>query len=256
VSRSAARKRRESIKQNNSRRGVIIMSTRLKKSLQVFGCLGILLAFLFLVFYPIFVDLRENAWTQSCHGNLKTLGAALAQYSADNDDALPAVTSASGRTWRETLLVYVKDEDIYHCPKRDDFADAHGIPQNYAANACRKGAFAGTGLPPLTRRDYFEPTKLIMLAETENNPRPDFDIDDPVLFGLNAHKLWAGHFSVHSNFLFADGHVKSLFPDMTALYDSKNHSLFNYWYRSPDTRLSPNGEKVLQETAKEFQRTH
>ena len=230
------------------------MSTRLKKSLQVFGCLGIPLALLFAVLYPVFSMVRENARSASCQTNLKTLGVALAQYSVDNDDALPEVTSASGQTWRETLLMYVKDKDIYHCPKRDDFVDVRGISQNYAANDCRKGAFAGPSSPPITRRDYLEPTKLIMLTETENNPRPDFDIDDSVLFGPQAHKLWADHFSVHSTFLFADGHVKSLLPAMTALYDPKNQSLFNCWYRSPGTRLSPNGEAVLKETAKRFSR--
>ena len=228
------------------------MSTRIKKSLQALGCSGIPLALVVAVLYPVFNEVRENARRASCQTNLKTLGAALSQYSADNDDALPTVRSASGQTWRETLLAYVKDKNSYHCPKRDDFVDAQGISQNYAANDCRKGAFAGIGLPFLTRRDYPEPSKLISLTETENNPRPDFDIDNPVLFSPQAHKLWAGHFSVHSNYLLADGHAKLLCPADTALYDPKNHSLFNYWYRSPDTRLSATGEAVLRETAQQF----
>lgn len=230
------------------------MSKRIRKSLQVFGCAGLPLAFLCGVLYPVVSMVRENARSASCQSNLKRLGLALAQYSQDNDDTLPNASAADGRTWREVLLPYIKTKDAYHCPQRNDFADAHGFSQNYAANDCRKGAFAGAGAKPITRREYFEPSRLISLTETEHNPRPEFNIDDPVQFGPQTQKLWAGHFSVHSNFLFADGHARMLFPADTALFDPRNRSLFNFWYRSPDTQLSPNGEAVLKETAKQFRR--
>ena len=229
------------------------MSNRLKKSLQVLGCLGIPLAFLFLVFYPIFANLRENTRATSCHTHLKNLGIAFSQYASDNDEAMPNVSADNGsQTWREALYPYVKSKETYHCPDRSDAVDAYGFSQNYAANDSRKGAFAAPGSAPITRQDYPYPSKLILLIEAENNPHPDFNIDDPLLFGPRTHKLWAGHFTVHGTYLMADGRAKSLVPSDTYLYDPKNHSLFNYWYRNPDTQLSPNGEAVLKETSKQF----
>jgi prepilin-type processing-associated H-X9-DG protein len=229
------------------------MSARLKKLLQAFGCLFIPLAFLVAAFYPMFADIQENARTTACHSNLKKLGTALSMYAQDNNDALPNVSNRDGsNTWREEIFPYVQAKDAYHCPDRAEAADSSGFSQNYAANACRQGAFAVPGSPPMTRTAYLHPAKLILLLEAENNPRPDFDIDDPVLFGSQTQKLWAGHFSVHGNFLMADGHVKLYGPSGTYLYDPKNHSLFNFWYRNTDTRLSANGEEVLKVAERHF----
>lgn len=229
------------------------MSARLKKSLQAFGCLFIPLAFLVIAFYPMFANIQENARTTTCHSNLKLLGAAFSMYAQDNNDTMPNVSNRNGsNTWREAIFPYVKTKDAYHCPDRTEAADGSGFSQNYAANACHQGAFAAPGLPPIRCASYPHPAKLILLLEAENNPRPGFDIDDPVLFGPQTQKLWAGHFTVHGSFLMADGHVKSFVPSNTYLYDPKNHSLFNFWYRNTDTRLSANGEAVLKVTAKRF----
>ena len=160
------------------------MPARRKKFLQAFGCLFVPLAFLVFAFYPMFADIQENARTTTCRSNLKLLGTALSMYAQDNNDAMPNTSNSNGsRTWREDIFPYVKAKDAYHCPDRAEAADSSGFSQNYAANACRQGAFAAPGLPPIARTAYPYPAKLILLLEAENNPRPDFDIDDPVSFG-------------------------------------------------------------------------
>lgn len=229
------------------------MSRRVSGTVKTFGCLTAILIFVALVFYPMFADIQENTRTVSCRSNLEKLGMALTQYSQDNDGAMPNAAAKDGtRTWRETIFSYVKSKDIYHCPDRNDAIDAHGFSQNYAANDSPKGAFARPGSVGVSLKSYPSPNKLILLLETEDNPRPDFDIDDPVLFSPKTQKIWCGHVSVHGNFLMADGHVGLFAPSNTYLYDPKNHSLFNFWYRNTDTRMSPNGEAVLKVTEKRF----
>ena len=239
------------------------MPRGLKKAFQVLGCLAIPLAFLTLVSFPTFTMVRENAHTVFCQTNLKRLGTAFLQYSQDNDGAMPNVSDATGiHTWRAATLPYVKLKETYHCPARRDDLGAEGFPQNYAANYSGdysaspqdrgKGALAGAGSLALTRKDYPNPGKLILLLETEENERPEFNIDSASLFGPQTHKLWFGHFKVHGEFLLADGHTKSFMPANTYQYDPKNHTLFNFWYRNGDTCLSANGIAALRDAERRF----
>ena len=227
------------------------------------GCLLFIVAFFTAIFYPVFSELRENTRVVSCDSNLKALEVGFYQYSQDNDQAMPNVSDNSNRnTWREALFSYVRSKKAYHCPERDDALDQNGFSQNYAANDSGadntarpnkgKGALGGPNSAPVLCRDIPTPSKLILLTEVENNPRPDFDIDDPLSFGPQKKVLWAGHFRRRSSLLFVDGHVKNSSPDLTYLYDPKNKSLFNFWYRNTDTRLSANGVAVLADSAKRF----
>jgi len=232
------------------------MPNSIKTALTAFGCLALPAAFLTAAFYPIFKELRENARSASCQNNLKRLGTAFLHYSQDNDGAMPNVADAAGvRSWRDATLPYVKSKETYQCPARGDDLGAGGFPQSYAANDsgdARRGALAGASAPALTRADYPEPAKLILLLEAEHNARPDFNIDSAALFGPQTHKIWFGHFKVHGKFLMADGHVKTLIPANTYQYDSKNRTLFNFWYRNGDTRLSANGAAVLKDAERRF----
>lgn len=223
------------------------MSTRLKTALTVFGFLVLPAAFLAAVLYPTFTMVRENARSASCQTSLKKIGTAFQQYSQDNDGATPNVAETNrGHTWRDATLPYVKLKETYQCAARRDDVGADGFPHSYAAND------SGPGAPALTRADYSDPAKLILLLEAEHNDRPDFNMDDPVLFGPQTHKIWFGHFKAHGEFLKADGHVKSFMPANTYQYDPKNHTLFNFWYRNGDTRLSANGVAILVDAARRF----
>lgn len=77
-------------------------------------------------------------------------------------------------------------------------------------------------------------------------------MDNAPLFGSQTQKLWSGHFKVHGKFLMADGHAKSLMPANIYQYGPKNHTLFNFWYRNGDTRLSTNGHAVLKDAERRF----
>ena len=242
------------------------MPEHVKKAFPVFGCViapTVAVAFLTAAFYPIFTMIRDSTHTISCRDNLKKLGTAFGQYSEDNDGAMPNISDATrGHTWRDATLPYVKLKEVYHCPDRRDDVDADGFPESYAVNYSGdygaskpdwgKGALAGPGSSALTRTDYPDPAKLILLLEAEGNERPEFNMDSALLFGPQTHKIWFGHFKVHGEFLLADGHTKSLIPANTYQYDPKNHTLFNLWYRNGDTRLSANGVAVLKDAEERF----
>ncbi len=239
------------------------MSERTKTILKFCALLAIPLLVFYAMLYPIIGEVRENAHTTSCRDNLRKLGTAFMQYSQENDGMMPNIADRTGaNTWRDATLPYVKIREVYHCPSRRDDVGAGGFSQNYAANYSGdygrtqpdrgKGALAGSGSIPLSRQDYSDPSKLILLLEPENNSRPEFNIDDSALFGPQTHTLWAGHFRRHGNFLMADGHVKSWEPSATYLYDPKNHSLLNLWYRNSDTRLSANRAAVLKDAKTRF----
>lgn len=240
------------------------MLQRAKKVLTICGCLLPIVLFFAAALYPVFSMVHENAHASVCQSNLRQLAVAFIEYSQDNDQAMPNIADKNGRnTWREAVYPYSPpSKDIYHCPDRYDNLDSHGFSQNYAANYSGnygqsqpdqgRGALAGPNSRPLTQSDYPHPNQLILLVEAENNNRPEFNIDNAALFGPQANKLWAGHFSVHSDFLMADGHAKSLPPSATYRDDPKNKTLFNFWYRNCETRLSANGVTVLKETTTRF----
>jgi hypothetical protein len=218
------------------------------------GCLLLIIGFFYLIFSPVVFMVRDNSQAVSCQANLKALGIAIYQYSQDNDHVMPNVSGSDGsHTWREAIFPYARVKEIYHCPARNDDLDGNGFSQNYAANdSGGKGALGGPNSLPVLWKEIPSPGKLILLTETENNPRSDFDLDDPVLFGPQTHKLWAGHFQRLDGLLFADGHTKRLPPNATYLDDPKNKSLFNYWYRNDETRLSANGIAVLKDATLRF----
>jgi hypothetical protein len=217
------------------------------------GCLLLIIGFFYLIFSPVFFMVRDNSQAGVCQTHLKALGVAFYQYSQDNDHAMPNVSGSDGsHTWREAVFPYARVKEMYHCPARNDNLDGNDFSQNYAANdSGGKGALGRPNSPPVHWKDIPSPSKLILLTEAENNPRPDFDIDDPILFGPQTHKLWAGHYR-SGMLLFVDGHTKRLPPDATYLDDPKNKSLFNYWYRNDETRLSANGIAVLKDATIRF----
>ena len=64
------------------------MSPPTKRIATTFGCLLPIVAFLTVIIYPVFSELRENTRRMSCQTNLKALGVAFSQYSQDNDQTM------------------------------------------------------------------------------------------------------------------------------------------------------------------------
>ncbi|BCM92333.1 hypothetical protein IAD21_04212 [Abditibacteriota bacterium] len=206
-----------------------------------------IIAILAAILFPVFARARENARRSSCQSNLKQIGLGVMQYSQDYDEAmLPLRWSWSGaysiRPFPVLLQPYVKSTQIFKCPSNtatgfmNDTSDTSlgttpanfmpGIPVSYAANAgsndpgedrAMQEAAAGN----ISLASFNNPATTITIVENKNNPYADF-YDNGRATDLQ------GHLGT-SNFLFADGHVKSLKPLATGtpicMYTRNNAAL-------------------------------
>lgn len=162
----------------------------------------------------------------TCTSNEKQIGLALLQYAEDNDHRLPPFhTEVAGKpaSWRKSIGPYLGSPAILKCPVDPAAAlldDERDAPRSYALNA----ALDEPRLNGLKNTDG-----VIMITES-TSPLPDFDPLQPDLFA----RAWSsdaktGAMFLHgsgSNFLFADGHVKTLNPLLTigaADSDPVNH---------------------------------
>jgi len=123
-----------------------------------------IIAILAAILFPVFARARENARRSSCAGNMKQIGLAIAQYTQDFDETLPA-SSGYGpgtTTWRTYIYPYTKSSQIYVCPSRgkspsnnsntfgNGGVDAEqgitsGLASHYTANDITDGTIANDG---------------------------------------------------------------------------------------------------------------
>jgi len=194
-----------------------------------------IIAILAAILFPVFARARENARRSSCQSNLKQIGLGVIQYVQDYDELLPSTRrgGAVDVSWRVQIYPYVKSTQIFSCPsntnnatpagRNDPSPNAPVFNQSYLANG---GGDVGTeaqfgGQRPL--RDIsagLSPTSIASIASTaqlmivmeSGGPRNDpemYNTTDIQNVGFQNHLTF-------TNFLFADGHVKSLKPLATA----------------------------------------
>ncbi len=183
---------------------------------------GVVVATLLFLFSPYITLLLYggqigNNRSESCESNLKQLGLALVQYSQDNNDILPAVTTADGRGWREATYPYVKSTGVYRCPddKRNGSQDTPDhLPKSYAANS----AVIGGSIASVNSLS-------ISVTDTRGNEGEGWDMTSPAFLPSSGRELYAhlprhifyDHPSGTVNCLFADGHGKAVKPMDTLL---------------------------------------
>lgn len=177
------------------------------------------------ILFPVFGRARENARRATCAGNLKQMGLGLLQYTQDYDEFLPKrvynIPSLGETSWRQFIFPYVRNVNVYQCPSnpyRNRLSGHDNNPQypvvftSYAANI--------NVLPnydPGKKISVIQnPTQLIAVGESvESNGEIAFsrvDFGNPNM--PSPQGMFAGHLGT-SNFLFVDGHVKSLRPMAT-----------------------------------------
>ncbi len=202
------------------------------------------------ILFPGFCSNPQKARQVSCASNMKQLGLGIMQYAQDNDEQMPDIAAAPGskNTWRSAIFPYVKSTQLYQCPSRDDKGTApDGFPRSYAANSAGivyrgkndrgNGAFAGPSSLPVNTDHIPYPISLIMFCEISRSNQPDFNIDNLAAFNPGSRTLWAGHLQEgYSNYLFADGHAKTLRPLATRAM----------WHRNASVPLSPSAVAILQ----------
>ena len=207
-----------------------------------------IIAILAAILFPVFAKVREKARQTSCTSNEKQFGLALLQYSQDNDELLPNRKNEGGKlNWKTYINPYVKSRQVWVCPSNPYTgldADGSGFPADYAANTdsgngspliqpfidCN--AWAGFACPnSASQAQLTQPSQTVGIVEFEGS-FADYRVTNAPFWG----NTWAGPGSLmfaghtgRANFLFLDGHVKSLKPLQTLDKEDGGSADTNMW---------------------------
>ena len=188
-----------------------------------------MIAVLGALLFPVFGKVRENARRTTCQSNLRQIGLSIIEYAQDSDEVMPPGAYALGGatvTWRQEVFPYVKNVQVFTCPSNPYNAlttdvDGGRFDVSYGAN----DSVLRSGSAPAALGAIQNPSALFVIGETDgsgyklNNP-PNPPLLSPDCGGCDLHPegshtdLFAGHLT-RSNWLFADGHVRSLRPAQT-----------------------------------------
>ena len=204
-----------------------------------------IIAILAAILFPAFAKAREAARRSSCSSNLKQLGIGMMQYAQEYDEKYPLarryIAAGNETNWGQRLQPYLKSTDLFKCPSNPNNANFMGygvspenpvgvrqIPVSYAMNFMigdPQWAGGGTGQSLAVVQ---EPTRKILVAERRGGSN---NFSEPGLMWGDwqgaANTIWrdtsfAGHLGT-ANYLFADGHVKSMRPNATV---ANNYSMW------------------------------
>ena len=209
-----------------------------------------IIAILAAILFPVFGRARENARRSSCQSNLKQIGLGIMQYAQDYDERMicGAMGSAAGNVfWIDLVQPYIKSYQLFRCPSntRNDTTVEFGTngkvsylaPIDYDGSKAAVGASYAEG-PNLS--DFANVAQTIMITEG-NVTGHDFGITRSFWNGAAANQthpttpdrpaLFNGHLTT-GNYLFADGHVKSMKPLQTISVAMGGSGTINMWDRT------------------------
>lgn len=196
-----------------------------------------IIAILAAILFPVFARARENARKTSCLSNMKQIGLGFAQYSQDYDERMALSIGGTSSVniypyWVELIQPYVKSQQVFSCPSISTqtkyYASSAGVFKSYYANGTRNSAWVPSGFGDTTVEDrpissagtslakFDSPTQTILMGEksADSLNEPYFLHAGATYFSAPANALM-NHLGM-SNWLFVDGHVKSLKPLATA----------------------------------------
>ena len=211
-----------------------------------------IIAILAAILFPVFARARENARRSSCQSNLKQIGLGILQYSQDYDEMLPparnTTTPFPNAPWHFLVQPYVKSYQLFRCPSNTSKGalqnttgaaplaagvPVEGIARSYQANGGINDNFVAAGsLPGGYNRPFAQqntgtsiavlnfPATTIAVHEQAGGEYESFSYNTGKIDGngTNAtgdYYAFTNHLTL-TNFLFVDGHVKSLKPSSTA----------------------------------------
>ncbi len=229
-----------------------------------------IIAILAAILFPVFAKAKENAVMANCSSNQKQLGIAMLAYAEDWSGCLPMAywsnrppTKKFGlwvRLYLDDLLPYVKNYKIFLCGARQKMVTSWEASRgeydwSYTANPFLNGqngkAWTQTGL-------IRHPSKKIILAEwingyvTINFDRLDWTTRRGVSPGSSSVTTDADLLGVNTlhfgrpNWLFADGHVKSMTPRQTVEPDFMFNLRDEYPVVLPGPNTNVTSEKAVQ----------
>jgi prepilin-type processing-associated H-X9-DG protein len=204
------------------------------------------------ILLPVFARAREGARTASCASNLKQMGMAFIQYTADNNQRFPGagdyldwsggghwvagadsglnaamVDAVTGELTGKTALVeqgslwpYVKSGAVYICPSNPTGEEKRLSYSMNCAVAFMSNARIRT------------PSEIVLLVDEDNANSGFFhavDPDEADTVGTSTDALTQVH-NGGGNLLFADGHVK-FYPFNSFPLDTSPAGYANKWRR-------------------------
>jgi prepilin-type N-terminal cleavage/methylation domain-containing protein/prepilin-type processing-associated H-X9-DG protein len=176
-----------------------------------------IIAILAAILFPVFATVRETARRTSCMSNMRQLGIAALAYAQDNDEQLPSAYSVGWMagwctdfTWRQRILPYVKNTDIYACPSGKR---ARGLKCWNGATIPYLGHYGANvywGYRAATPLALFSaPAETYLMGENEESDWVVLPDRGPCNTEWSTTTGWVSRrHSKGSNWTFADGHAK------------------------------------------------
>ena len=174
-----------------------------------------IIALLAAILFPVFSRARENARRSSCANNVKQIGVGFMQYVQDYDETMPIRETTNIMNWGQRLQPYVKSYQVFICPSKTGTTNMRnggsGTPvrAGYAVNPRFTDWDTTRSLSGVNK-----PAQKVLVAETMGN----IDYNDYLHPNWTAADIGSRGFNGHlgtPNFLFGDGHVKSMRPTAT-----------------------------------------
>ena len=187
-----------------------------------------IIAILTAILFPVFSKAREKGRQGACMSNMKQIGLAVLQYTQDYDEMEPGYIVGTSPIvgWRTILNTYVKSQNVFLCPsntynnKTVDWDTAPGWYRSYAVNPVIMPDLTDNPSWGVSLAKLQQPTQTFIVGESVNNNaalsagcdqfQSNGVIQSYCVPGPTVPKyLFAGHTQM-SNWLFCDGHVKSM----------------------------------------------
>lgn len=181
---------------------------------------GVFCAIVAAIFFPVFARSR-GGHRSSCQSNLKIIGLAVLQYSQDYDEKMPLVavhavgsSTAPFKTpygWADALQPYLRSTQIYQCPQEENTtAGTDGVRAGFT-DYWMNGNLSG-----IETKKIMAPSSTIFSGDGNDGT----DVTDarynrnvlPLYWRQDENSPARRHLD-GANYLFADGHVKSLKPE-------------------------------------------
>ena len=155
--------------------------------------------------FPVFAtNCYPSSPRSHCLSNLKQIGLGFLMYAQDYDDHFPTVAASGG--WSNAAQPYIKTWQVFHCPATNSTRD--GQTTDYYMNA---------RLSNVNTLKIENGALSILLGDGTASQAPDYSL-------MRLPDAWrqqetspAHRHLETANYLFADGHVKSLKPEKITL---------------------------------------
>ena len=216
-----------------------------------------IIAILAAILFPVFAQAREKARQATCTSNMMQIGTACMMYVQDNDEHwVPWSVQTTPTTYvpfYTTLNPYIKlpvskaQGGVWNCPSNipaAQWSNANAPQHTYVpstlrsvGNGCDDTPVSGAGCTIDAK--IASPASTISFVESGTDwDAWDFEVAESGLWsGGPTPWMFAGH-AGHSNYLFADGHVKAMTPLQTLDQADGGAGQVNMW---TSTNLPFNG---------------